>query len=194
MNRSEFDDWIDMHCARFSGVSNMIENDPTISNDWFSRIGHATVDQATEATREIMAMDPQPFPSDHLGKLASIIKSLRFIEFESDRFTPKVESYRCLQCFDRGAVYVFHPLAYSEIRNGTFDKSKHVNEIVVACYCDAGKIHQQPKTKTSCHPLMQFDANRMLPTHEQTADDLVEFVNDRYRPRNYHEEFADFGA
>lgn len=189
MTNEEFNTWLADYQVRFRGVAALLAESQSLVDDWYRMLKGFDLETIQGATRDVTAMDPQPYPGDHLGKLIRFSKDRSFAAPKQIDYS-RVESYKCLQCQDRGVVWVYHPMAYGPIRKGEFDAAKHVNEIVVACYCDQGKQHQRPKTQTSCHPLMLFDANRMLPV--STADDLVDFVANRYRPRNYHDEFSEF--
>ena len=182
MDREEFNEWLNRYCKRYSGVANLIAGDPTISNDWFGKLNHCTIVQLTEAMQTIMASDPQPFPQEHLGKLLSIIRRMKFAEPKPiDHNWGRIESYKCLTCFDRGTVEVYQEKAYRPIQDGSFVVSRHLNSWLVRCYCSAGEKHRLP----------MFDANehcqvKAVKVSDQ-VDELVEFINDRWKPKARYE-------
>ena len=204
MTREEFSDWLGMHRNRFPGVDKLIGGDETIAADFWAVLSRFTADELRAATRDIMAMDPQPFPGDHLGKIRALCRTVRFRKHEREpQPYRQEESYRCGRCRDRGSIHVFHPCAYRPIVDGTFDEKQHLREIVVACNCAAGqplcnKDPENIKQKDSLPNMLIFNEQTMFPMidsetrQENTALDLVQFVTERYQPRNYNPEFAAF--
>lgn len=204
MNKTEFAGWLDRHAARFQGIANMLDRDQTIAKDYLLMLGGFDVEHANQATLELMAMDPQPFPNDHLPKLIAICKRLRMkikktIELVDYRQT---DTFRCSTCHDFGCIWVFHPMAYKPIREGYFDPKMHFRDIVVGCKCPpsqqfVNKPEPQPGDKKQFSAMLRFDESKMLPVRDwdnnrdRDETDLIEFV-DRMRHKNHKTEFDAF--
>lgn len=122
---------------------------------------------------------------------------IRDLLTDGDSYRPGEPTYKCLLCRDRGVVEVFHPKAYKPIRKETFNKNLHTGGIVVACHCQSGKQHcekdQGDINSKKCLPnLIMFDHNRMLATDGHGHVDLINFVENDYRPKNFNFEFDEF--
>ena len=195
MNQSEFDDWFEVHCLRFAGVAKLQANDPTIASVYFDRLKQYDRRTLRDATDDVFAMEDQPFPSQHLGKLLSLCRSSQYKLTRSENVTlPAKERINCELCEDRGTVYVYHPEAYQKIRDERFDYDRESKEIVVACSCSRGESFSNKSsdnlgTKGSFPNMLKFCPTRMLPLDGNGEAELVEFV-EQIKPKNYRQEFA----
>lgn len=206
MTKEEFASWLERHRNRFPGVDKLMESDESMALDFWHKLNRFDVEDLNTATREVMAMDPQPYPGDHLGKVLTICRSGRFRKYEK---IPKHQSYRqeerydCGRCRDRGCFEVFHPCAYRPIMSEVFNEAKHLREITVACNCAAAQpmSNKSPENLSrhgSFENMLTFNEQTMLPVldtdtrEKRTVYDLVQFVTEVYKPRNYHNEFATF--
>ena len=208
MTEIEFDEWLTHHCNRFAGLDRKIfgddrnDGDPTIARDFFHHLGSFEKSELMAATLHLMALEDQPFPEQHLGKIKAFCKTNRFEKHKKDpQPYRKEETYRCGQCRDRGSIYVFHPIAYRPIFEDRFDRKRHLNEIVVSCNCAAGQplCNKEPSDK-GFKNMLRFSEHTMFPVldpetqQERTELDLVQFVTEQYRPRNFHSEFESFAT
>lgn len=137
MNRQEFDNWFVSHCNRFSAVAKMTLNDPTIAEDWFATLSFSEMIELKQASRYIMSANPQPFPSEHLGAIASFIRERRSDAMARAR-SARTESFRCHLCEDRGTRLVYDHQSVNAARNGTLEPHK-IGEMTVACKCEKGE-------------------------------------------------------
>lgn len=205
MQGSDFQVWLSYHSARFPGVSNMLDRDETIARDWFYHLEAFEVEETEKATLEIMALDPQPFPGDHLGKIKAICKRNRMIKNPVDPSKIRyrdTETFSCPICHDFGVIWVFHPIAYQPIKDDAYNRAKHLRELVVGCNCPAAQqfVNKDPETsgKKQFSQMLRFDDAAMLPTRnwetglDRDETDLIEFVTERLRPRRFHSEFEAF--
>ena len=195
----EFEDWLDRHVGRFSGVQRLFEKDSTIAADWKRLLDGFSVEALLHATDQIMLMENQPFPENHLGKIRVFATTFQnreklknVVEFDE----LKNERVRCSLCRDRGVVEVYDPRkSYAAIRANAFDIDSHLRICVVACTCGQGDKHTRPKVNPNqCKPLIRFDSSVMstvdAATTTEQADELADFVLNQWKPSNFHSEFA----
>lgn len=192
-----FDEWADDLATRFSAFGNLIERSESLQDDFRQTFQSFSIDVLKKATKELMLLDPQPFPSDIFGKLYSRCKSMSFApQTHGKTFDPHDEPrYKCLDCKDGGTVAIYHYCGYQPIRLGSFDMSKHLRSMIAACHCSAGVFHATEREmitgqhRRTVGGLPRFDKRKMkiitaCPGDEQ-VNELTEFVLNDYKQQKH---------
>jgi hypothetical protein len=202
---STFSEWASDFLIRFNGFSKTVDQSEELQKEFDELFRPFTIEVLRKATRELMLLDPQPFPNEVMAKLYSRCRSMSLAPRTHESVPDPWDEprYRCLDCRDGGTLMVYHPIGYSPIRNDCFEISKHLNSITVACTCDAGDkqtIERRYKLGNGGERIVpglkRFDSKKMkvitATRLNEQVDELTEFVLSGYQFNKFSgfEEYA----
>jgi hypothetical protein len=185
-----FAEWAKDFQIRFNWFGEMLadEDAKILRQEFEETFRKFSVDVLRKATTELTLMDPQPKTGEIMAKLYARCKSLTMLPVtHSKPVDPNAEPrYKCLACVDSGALQVYHPKGYQPIKNGSFEIGKHLNTIMVACTCDAGRREQKERrymvsgAERITQGLKEYNSDKMRIVNaigvENQAAELTEFV------------------
>jgi hypothetical protein len=182
---NSFQEWANDFMVRFNWLGEQAAESQSLREDFAATFSGFSVDVLKKATREIALLDPQPRTNEIMPKLLARCRSLSFVPRSHNLNDDPLKEprYCCLQCRDLGYIEVYHPLAYTPIRAGCFEASKHFRYLIVACTCDEGVAINTRRESSKSSPLLRFNPIKMMQvkaarTSDQIAE-LTEFVTNR---------------
>ena len=185
-----FNQWAEDFMVRFSKFSEMLAESDLFRDDFRDTFRPFAIEVLQKATRELTLLDPAPYPNQIFGMLHTRCKSMTMLPKMHDKVIDPWDEprYKCLDCCDSGALQVYHPIGYSPIRSGTFQVSKHLNSIMVACTCGEGDhmaASRQSKGEKIVPGLKRFNKRTMkvitATRINEQVDELTEFVLSGYQ-------------
>jgi len=157
LTREEFDAWIEVHTACYTGVEDWLSKMSKskragVLAEWFRILRKVPVDDAIRASRA-MHEDENLEPKGHgkhpvaVRRIASRYQTQRNrASAERAQWRAPIDGQRtfiCLECRDEGTIDVFHPAMISELEQAQPDERVTVAVTVRACPCKAGDRYRR---------------------------------------------------